>query len=295
MSFVSRVRAYARPGPMDRAGPSAATTEDYVSGTPGDAVPDPAPGRPVPTPDPKVTFGASPVKGGAAKAADGRHPWGRPLVPARLRNRIRDGRRGEFSPPHSVAGLRCPLFLRRAFGCNALQALQLDGNAKYFNWVRQRFEGRSAPTPISLRSGETLAGNAEEDPTTLLAFTVPPLFLPVKGVSPTRSPRPQSQWQCHGLLGHTCHSETNTQLLYFTKAMVPQMASSSILLDCLPDLDSTVKSRKGVNQCAWSAADLVGGTRTRVRPCEQSTLRFTAGRQFGWLTTCQRLVRRRDR
>ena len=32
------------------------------------------PGRPVPTPDPKVTFGANPVKCGAAKAADGRHP-----------------------------------------------------------------------------------------------------------------------------------------------------------------------------------------------------------------------------
>ena len=46
------------------------------------------PGQPVPTPDPKVTFGASPVKCGAAKAADGRHPWGRPLVPARFRNRI---------------------------------------------------------------------------------------------------------------------------------------------------------------------------------------------------------------
>ena len=43
MSFVSRVRANAQPGPMDRAGPSAATTGDYGSGMPGDAVPDPAP------------------------------------------------------------------------------------------------------------------------------------------------------------------------------------------------------------------------------------------------------------
>ena len=34
---------HARPGPMDRAGPSAATTEDYGSGMPGYAVPDPAP------------------------------------------------------------------------------------------------------------------------------------------------------------------------------------------------------------------------------------------------------------
>ena len=41
MSFVPRVWAGARPGPMDRAGPLAATTEDYVSGTPGCAVPGP--------------------------------------------------------------------------------------------------------------------------------------------------------------------------------------------------------------------------------------------------------------
>jgi len=35
----------------------------------------PHPGRPVPTPDPEVTFGASPMECEAAKAADGRHPW----------------------------------------------------------------------------------------------------------------------------------------------------------------------------------------------------------------------------
>src|SRR5262245_47203394 len=43
MSFVSRVRAFAQLGPTDRAGPSAATTGDYGSGMPGDAVPGPTP------------------------------------------------------------------------------------------------------------------------------------------------------------------------------------------------------------------------------------------------------------
>jgi hypothetical protein len=43
MSFVSRVRAIARPGPKDRAGPSAPTTGDYVNGMPGYTVPDPTP------------------------------------------------------------------------------------------------------------------------------------------------------------------------------------------------------------------------------------------------------------
>lgn len=38
-------------------------------------------------------------KGGAAPAADGRHPWGRPLVPARFRNRFIYRRRCEFSSP----------------------------------------------------------------------------------------------------------------------------------------------------------------------------------------------------
>ena len=61
--------------PMDRARSTSPKTGDY-----GDwdawltRFPTPDPGRPVPTPDPKVTFGASPVKCGAAKAADGRHP-----------------------------------------------------------------------------------------------------------------------------------------------------------------------------------------------------------------------------
>jgi hypothetical protein len=76
----------------------------------------PRPGLPVPTPDPKVTFGASPVRRGAAKAADGGHPWGRPLVPARFWNRIVDGRRCGSLLPRRVAGLRCPLFLREHLG-----------------------------------------------------------------------------------------------------------------------------------------------------------------------------------
>ena len=80
----------ARPTQADGPGRSTSPkTGDYVDwDTWLTRFPTPDPGRPVPTPDPKVTFGASPVKRGAAKAADGRHPWGRPLVPAHFRNRI---------------------------------------------------------------------------------------------------------------------------------------------------------------------------------------------------------------
>jgi len=102
-SFALRLRGPTRRRPMDRAGPSAPKTGDYVD---WDAwlltrFPTPNPGRPVPTPDPKVTFGASPVKSEAAMAADGRHPWSRPLVPSRFRNRIDSWRRCESSSPAS--------------------------------------------------------------------------------------------------------------------------------------------------------------------------------------------------
>src|SRR5882672_11806882 len=74
--FALRLRGPTRRRPMDRAGPSAPKTGNYVD---WDAwlrtrFPTPNPGRPVPTPDPKVTFGASSVKFEATKAADGRHP-----------------------------------------------------------------------------------------------------------------------------------------------------------------------------------------------------------------------------
>ena len=113
----------ARLGPMDRAGPSAPTTEDYVSGTPGFPVPDPTPRstRTDPGPEGHARRESREAWGGegGGRAASLRPSAGAcALSEPDCRWATERVLFSRFASP----GLRCLLFLRR----------HLDGSAKIF-------------------------------------------------------------------------------------------------------------------------------------------------------------------
>ena len=142
---------------MDRAGPSAPRTGDYVD---WDAwltrFPTPHPGRPVPTPDPKVTFGASPVKCRAAWAADGRHPGRHQIMPAL------------FSEPDlcGLATLRVLLSRSSSPGFNVSHFLERrvrEGNAKIFRWAVARGQEQEEPPAGALEGAPWRMGGRLPD------------------------------------------------------------------------------------------------------------------------------------
>ena len=94
-------------------------------GTPGYTVPAPHSGDPYRPRTRRSRSARVPGSVGAAKAADGRHPWSRPLVPSRFRNRIVHWRRCEFSTPASRHRASMPPITREA--CRK-GTLNLSGN-----------------------------------------------------------------------------------------------------------------------------------------------------------------------
>jgi hypothetical protein len=146
---------------MDRAGPSAPRTGDYVD---WDAwltrFPTPHPGRPVPTPDPKVTFGASPVKCRAAWAADGRHPGRHQIMPALFWEPDLCGVSDGASPPLPLCVARIQRLPFSRETCNGRECQNISvggrpgtgaGGASRRRPRRGALEdGREAPGPDSL-------------------------------------------------------------------------------------------------------------------------------------------------